>query len=226
MTWADIATQFPWDAVWGFAGTILGGIIGFVSGYVGTSRTVQSQKELQQAQFEREDTATRAIVAALLVDVYRYVEDAARNAVFEQDKWRRPLQRLLDLLSRIEIGHALTQEQVQAVLGAGFEADLSFSELSEEIRGQDLPFSDGFEKRHADIDLDNAEEFYVVRMLILSRDAYKAFNKALKSMGLEKYINKEPRPSVADIRDDYRSQLGRMPVERKPGDDTIDKALE
>ena len=226
---APIATHLPWEAIWGLIGTLVGGIIGFVSGYIATTRTVKAQKELQRAEFDREDAATRAIISALLVDMYRFIQDAARNAVFEPAKWLRPLQRLLDFLARIEIGHALTQEQVQAVLSAGFEADLAFNRLSEEIKDKDLPFTDGFEERHSDIELDYAETLYVERMQILSRDAFKAFNRALRVMELSHHINREPRPTIADIRDDYRSQLGRMPVERNPENEeqrALDDALE
>lgn len=201
------------SALWGFTGTVVGGIIGFASAYMATTRTIESQKAIQNVKFTREDEAVRAIEIALLLDLYRFVQDAARNAVFEPEKWTRPLQRFLDLNARTEIGQALTHEQVRAVLKAGFDVDLAFNQLSEEIKGKDLPFNDGYEERHPGGDLDHAEHLYITRIWILSRNAYQAMNRALRAMRLDKHIDQTPSPSMIDVRDDYRSQLGRMPAE-------------
>ncbi len=223
MNWGVILNYFPPAALWGFVGTILGGSIAFLSAYMATSRTIKSQRALQRAEFEREDLATRAVATALLLDLYRFVNDAARNAVFEPEKWARPLHRLLDFGTDIRIGHALTSEQVQGFLSAGFEADLAFHRLSEEIRDLDIPFSEDFEERHPGADLDHAEWFYVTRIWILSLTAYQAINRALRAMSLAHHVDRNPSPSMVDVRDDYRIQIGRMAAESRDEGDTNER---
>lgn len=158
------------------ASTLLGGIIGFASAYFATNRTIGAQQTLQRSLFERNDKATRNIVGALLRDVYQYVSATARLAQFDPVKWESPVARLLDYITRIEVGQALTAAQLDAVLRSAFEADLALTRLKQEVADRDLPFQSDFPTKHPEVGLEQAEIFFVVRMRILARDAFVAFN--------------------------------------------------
>lgn len=203
------------SSVVGIISTIVGGAIGFGSAWLVSGRTIDAQKILQQRAFERSDQAIIAIIRGLLRDVYQYVAATARNAQFDQDKWARPVSRLLDYVTKIEVGQALTADQLSAVIHAAFEADLALKRLTDEIRNKSLPFASEFPELHPDVDLDRAEELYVLRMRVLARDAFRAFNSALELMGMAALVVQGPAPSTEDIRNDFRAQIGRPPVKQK-----------
>lgn len=200
----------PWDAVWGLIGAVVGAAIGFITAFVATTRTIDSQERLQRKRFDRDESAARAILDALLLDVYQYVTAAAHHAQFDPGKWARPVKRLVDFTSSLEIGRALEPEQVRAVLTAGFEADLTLNRLTAVAR--DHAFLDGFEERHPNVDLDTAEMNFIGQVMGIAREALEGFNRALTLRGLERNISQGPTPSVLEVQNALRLRAGRPPI--------------
>jgi hypothetical protein len=196
-------------------GTVVGAGIVFAGSYIATSRAAKAQQLLQDRQFARDDAAVREILFALLMDVYQYVDAAARYAQFDKEKWRQPVDRLLDFVQKIEVGHALTRPEIKAVLAAAFEASLTLNRLANDV-SHTQPFEKAFVEKYPEVNLDEAEFRFVMTIRNHSRECFVAFNRALEAIGYAEHIDRSAKPSVVDVRNAFRTLIGR-PLVKPPG---------
>lgn len=107
---------------------VIGGLIVMCSAIVVQRANADAERRRVDAANARQDAAVRAIVVALMDDLYGYVLAGYARCSFDPQKWGPPLNRLLDWSGKIEFAQALGADS-ERVLSAVLAVALANTNL-------------------------------------------------------------------------------------------------